>query len=65
MNEESNEVLSSATNDGTIRKRRRYTIKEKLDLVEIIGKKIVVDGMSMNQACKSLRLQHKQYIQWK
>ena len=50
MNEESNEVLSSATNDGTIRRRRRYTIKEKIDLVEIIRKKIIVNGMSMNQA---------------
>jgi len=47
-----------------VRKRRRFTVQEKLSFVQRIRSKIV-GGDSMRKACSDFNLHHKQYLLWR
>ena len=45
--------------------RKRYSVKEKISLVESIKKKVLYDGVSVRKSCEEVEIHHKQYYQWK
>ena len=52
-------------NNKNPKKQRQFTVQEKLCLVRNIQKRVESDSISCRQACITVNIHHKQYIQWK
>ena len=49
---------------GGMKKRRRFTLQEKLMYLQVIRRK-VDKGLSLREASKSINISHKQILNWK
>ena len=49
---------------GSMKKRRRFTLQEKLMYLWVIWQK-VDKGLSLQEASKSINISHKQILYWK
>ena len=49
---------------GSMKKRRRFTLQEKLMYLWVIWQK-VDKGLSLHEASKSINISHKQILDWK
>ena len=49
---------------GGTKKRRRFTLQEKLMYLQVIRQK-VDKGLSLREASKSINISHKQILDWK
>ena len=49
---------------GSMKKRRRFTLQEKLMYLQVIRQK-VDKGLSLWEASKSINISHKQILNWK
>ena len=62
--DEDNTAPSCPPRLSTVKKRRRFTLQEKMGLVRSIRRRIEANEVSVRIACNEANIYHKQFLSW-
>ena len=63
--DDDDDITPSGTQNARTKKRRRFSLQDKMCLVRSIRRRIETENVSIRTACNDANIHHKQYLNWK